>query len=125
MQVVKTRKRPLRMSAEFVRAILSGDKTEHREMIVNCACNCEHRGILLGDWSLSTPPHKWDGNDSEVGWNWQEKAKRPVAGDFVEVWQTDVDDHASGPVVCPFGNVGDKIWIRDVSKFSGLIVRLK
>ena len=113
MQSVKTTEKALRLLPEFIRAILSGEKTQHREIIRNCACNCQHLGMLLGDWGLSIPPHRWDGEQDEVGWRWQQGAKRPVAGDFVEVWQTDVDDHASGPLSCPFGNVGDVLWVKE------------
>lgn len=97
MVSVKTTERPIRLSPEFIRAVLCGEKTQHREIICNCACNCVHLGKLLGDWGLSIPPHRWDGDEQDgVGWNWADRAKRPVAGDFVEQWQTDVDDHASG-----------------------------
>lgn len=113
MEAVKTKERPIRLSPEFIRAVLCGEKTQHREIIRSCACNCVHLGKLLGDWGLSIPPHRWDGEHDEVGWNWQKRAKRPVAGDFVEVWQTDVDDHASGPLVCPFGDLGDQLWVRE------------
>lgn len=112
MLAVETKERPLKLSAAMVRAILSGEKTQHRE-VISCACNSRWISKLLGDWGLSVPPHKYDGTDSDVGWNWQGNSFGPEVGEFVEVWQTEVDDHASGPITFPYGKIGDLIWIRE------------
>lgn len=111
---VKTTERPIRLSPEFIRAVLCGDKTQHRELI-SCYCNGIHLNRLLGDWSLSEPPHTWPGENDEpdrAPWGWLSGAG-PKHGDFVEQFQTDVDDYASARVVCPFGKIGDQLWVRE------------
>lgn len=105
------RERPILFSGPMVRAILDGRKTQTRR-VIKCCCNCGHLGRLLGDWALSIPPHQWDGESTDVLWGWTGD-QSPQKGDFVEVWQTDVDDHASGPVPCPYGVPGERLWVRE------------
>ena len=110
----KIMERPIKLSAEFVRAVLEGDKTQHRE-IISCYCNSLHLTRLLGDWSLSEPPHKWPGENDDpdrTPWGWM-SGQGPEPGDFIEEFQTDVDDNASARVVCPYGKPGDVLWVRE------------
>lgn len=105
------KERPILFSTPMVQAILNGRKTQTRR-VINCVCNLDHLGRKLGEWGLSIPPHQWSGDSDEVRWGWKGK-KPPKKGDWVEVFQTDVDDHASAPVRCPFGEVGDRLWVRE------------
>jgi len=103
------KERPILFSSPMVRAILSGQKTQTRRTI-RCACNSMHHGKLLGDWSLSVPPRQWDGK--EELWNFRSR-KRLQPSDWIESYQTDVDDHAMAPVRCPYGQPGDRLWVRE------------
>lgn len=109
--------RPILFSGPMVRAILAGHKTQTRR-VIRCCCNTMHINRLLGDWSLSESPRQWDGKDDI----WQWTGKRPVKpGDWIEVFQTDVDDNATAPVRCNF-KAGDHLWVREtwaVSKGGG------
>jgi hypothetical protein len=109
------KERPILFKGAMVRAILDGNKTQTRR-IIECICNSWHIDRVLGDWGLSVPPHKWDGSDPEPLWRWTGK-KQPKAGDWVEVFQTEVDDHRGGPISCPFGTVGDRLWVRETWQF--------
>lgn len=105
-----TKEYPILFSGEMVRAILAGRKTQTRR-VIDCSCNSRHiTGNLLGEWGLSVPPHRWEGDPEEVNWQWC--GKRPEIGDWIEQFQTDVDDHASSLVRCPYGKPGDRLWIK-------------
>jgi len=87
------RERPIVFSTEMVRAILDDRKTMTRG-VVKDAGNKMHYGRLLGEWGLSEPPELVDGL---LRW----------------VLQTDVDDSAMFEIKCPYGEVGDIIWVKE------------
>lgn len=91
----------------MVRAILDGRKTQTRR-VIKCACNLPHLGKLLGEWELSKPPCQYDGK--EALWRLR---KSVVAGDWIEQFQTDVDDHATAAVPCPYGQPGDVLLVKE------------
>ena len=101
-----TKERSIALRLDEVRAMLSGRKTQLRR-VVKCECNRMHNGRLLGAWGLSRPPFRWDGDPEDV--NWQHCGREAKIGDWVEQYQTDVDDHASRVVPCPFGTVDSVI----------------
>jgi len=103
------KERPILFSAPMVRALLSGKKTQTRR-VVRCLCNNTHMGKLLGEWDLSVPPWRWDGKKSL----WRLMSRQPPSpGDWVESFQTAVDDHATAAVRCPYGKPGDRLWVRE------------
>jgi len=106
------REHPLLMKGPLVRATLEGRKTQTRRPI-KCGCNEVHKNgnpvQLFGDWSLSVPPHSYDGIEHLYGWI----GKRPEIGDWIETVQTDVDDCLTSRVSCPFGKTGDRLWVRE------------
>ncbi len=101
---------PILFTAEMVRAILEGRKTQTRR-IIKCNSNTGHNGMLLGEWGLSRPPFKWRGDADDVNWHW--RGQKPSVGDWIEQYQTDVDDHASRLVKCPYGKPGDSLWVKE------------
>lgn len=104
------KEKPILFSGEMVRAILAGRKTMTRR-VIRCECNAMHNGTLLGEWGGSIPPFIWDGNPEDVAWRW--RGPKPQVGDWIEQYQTDVDDHASTLVKCPYGKVGTHLWVRE------------
>ena len=106
------REHSLLMKGPLVRATLEGRKTQTRRPI-KCGCNEVHKNgnpvQLFGDWSLSVPPHSYDGIEHLYGWI----GKRPEIGDWIETVQTDVDDCLTSRVSCPFGKTGDRLWVRE------------
>lgn len=105
---VAVRERPIRFTGAQVRAVLERRKTQLRR-VVDCGCNHIHIDRLLGDWGLSTPPHGYEGGPL---WRWR-GSKPPEIGDWIECVQSDVDDHVTQPVHCPFGLPGDRLWIKE------------
>ena len=99
------------MKGPLVRASLEGRKTQTRRPI-KCGCNDLHKDgnpvKLLGDWSLSVPPHQYNGGNL-YAW----RGKRPELGDWIETVQTDVDDCLTSRVLCPLGKAGDRLWVRE------------
>jgi hypothetical protein len=108
------KERPILFHSPLVRAILDGSKTQTRR-IVKGACNHEHLGTPLGAWGLSAKPYIWDGDESDL---WRLVGRRPKVGEWVEQWQTAVDDHACGVVTANYGVPGDRLWVRETVSFS-------
>ncbi len=107
--VVAMKERPILFSGPMVNEILADRKVQTRR-IIRCACNSMHNGRLIGDWALSEPPRKWDGE--ERLWRFR-GTNRPEIGDWIESCQTAVDDHVMSPVRCPYGQPGDRLWVRE------------
>jgi hypothetical protein len=78
--MIETRERPILFSAEMVRAILEGRKTQTRRVI------------------KPQPPH-WRWND----YRWDDECIN-VATD---------DDKSGYYVKCPYGFLGDRLWVRE------------
>ena len=98
------KKRSIRLRACEAKAILEGRQTQIRR-VVNCYCNCMHLGRLLGTWGLSDPPYQPDQEEIESEqwrYRWPSNSKPPRLGDWIECYQTDVDDDAFSPVWNPF-----------------------
>ena len=110
-----TTERPIIFNGEMVRAILRevDPKTMTRRVIRGLG-NSDHYGKLLGDWGLSELPHRWDG--IERIWQWRGKGT-PQKGDWIWPLQRDVDDHYTWPMVCPYGQPGDRLWVRETHRF--------
>ncbi|MEM1225946.1 MAG: hypothetical protein AAGJ40_09615 [Planctomycetota bacterium] len=85
-------------------------------------------GKLLGEWPLSLPPYRWtDQHASEHGCHYGFD-KTPVVGDWVESYQIDVDDHACQVLKCPYGSVGDRLWVResfDIESFGSGVAQIR
>lgn len=114
------KERPILMSAPMVRAIPAGTKTQTRR-IVDCYCNSKHIDRLLGEWSLSRPPFRWDGRDRLDDGDsalWRVQGPHPKPGDWIEHYQTDVDDYATRRVRNPYGEVGDRLWVKETHRYA-------
>ncbi|WP_277561093.1 hypothetical protein [Acinetobacter beijerinckii] len=82
------KERPILFSTSMVKAILNGTKTQTRR-VVNKAPTTEinHRLIALDN-----------------GWNWQVDQQG-----IVPTMHREIDN----PMVCPFGQIGDRLWVRE------------
>lgn len=103
------KERPILFSGPMVKALLEGRKTQTRR-IIRCGCNSIHINRLLGAWPLSRPPYQFDG--SERPWQWKGNSP-PKTGDWIEECQTDVDDHETYPVRFPYGQPGDRLFVKE------------
>ncbi len=89
------KERPILFNTPMVQAILSGQKTQTRR-IVNKAPTTEinHRLIALDN-----------------GWNWQVDQQGIVPTMHREI---------HNPMVCPFGQIGDRLWVRETFRLYDL-----
>lgn len=101
--------------------VMDGTKTL-TSRVINGPGNERHIDRLLGDWPLSSPPHQWDGRElvfDGVPWRWQ--GKKPIKiGDWYWEVQTDVDDSATYPIQCPYGQPGDILGIKERYQITGV-----
>jgi len=88
------KERPILFSTPMFQAILNGRKTQTRRKI-NHFGNNMHYGTLLGAWGLSDDPKHINDNK----WEW--------------TLQTDVDDNGTFYLNCPYGQIGDVLWVRE------------
>jgi len=119
--------KPIIMSAFSVQAILDGRKTQTRRVIKSPG-NHRHINRLLGEWGLSAPPYQYDGEEWMPGerlpWNWT-GSRPPNIGDWVWELQSDVDDHVTTPIRCPYGKPGDHLWVRETWATPGNFDHIK
>ena len=87
------KERPILFSGPMVRAILDGRKTQTRR-IVKQVPHWEHCGKDIMEWGLS------DCYTEEDGTHWLDI-------------QTDVDDNSHKEIFCPYGQTGDRLWVRE------------
>jgi hypothetical protein len=105
---------PILFSTPMVQAILDGRKTMTRRVIDHIG-NCWHYKHRLGNWELSENPLQYN---NEMGALWRWMGKKPIKeGDWFWILQTDVDDNASFPLKCPYGKVGDHLWVRETWQY--------
>lgn len=84
------KERPILMSAPMVRAILAGTKTQTRRVVK------QHKAF--GEWGVNGPDDAYDATTDDDG-----QGFFLVAG-----------DHGyAGPVPCPYGQPGDRLWVRE------------
>ena len=91
-----TRERPILFSGPMVRAILSGAKTQTRRIVRGVNSETE----LAPDFTTSFPEHGMD-------------AVRFEDGHAVFEYQTGIADTREYRVRCPFGKIGDCLWVRE------------
>lgn len=84
---------PILFRPELVRKILDGKKTQTRRPVRGVP-TCIHLGKWIMDWGLSGVYGDADGRF------------------WLDV-QTDVDDCSHTEIKCPFGTVGDVLWVRE------------
>ncbi len=90
--------KPILFSTPMVAAILEGRKTMTRR-IAKVPVR-DHCGKDIMDWELSEHPYQKDGK-------W-----------FYNI-QTDVDDYQVMDLKCPYGQVGDVLWVREMLRQNG------
>jgi hypothetical protein len=94
------KERPIIFSGEMVKAILDGRKTMTRRLRGLELINAPHYGKLLCDWALS-------GFISFKN------------GILKFELQTDVDDSKTFEFKCPYGQPGDRLWVREIFTHYG------
>lgn len=90
------KERPILFSGPMVRALLDGGKTQTRRIVKNVP-SWDHFGRDIMDWSLSGI-HQGDFDEMVGSDRW---------------FQTDVDDHSRDEIRCPYGAVGDCLWVKE------------
>jgi hypothetical protein len=88
------KERPILFSAPMVRALLDGTKTQTRRIVKPQPQDWQH---LQPMWGTSPPP-----NPVAFG---RPGVVRPVAPDW--------PDGAADDIVCPYGQPGDRLWVRE------------
>ena len=87
------KERPILFSGPMVKAILDERKTQTRR-VVKQVPHWEHCGKDIMEWGLS------DCYTEEDGTHWLDI-------------QTEVDDNSHKEIFCPYGQPGDRIWVRE------------
>ena len=87
------KERPILFSEPMVRAILVGRKTQTRR-VVKQVPHWQHCGRDIMEWGLS------DCYTDDKGSHWLDI-------------QTHVDDNSHDEIKCPFGQHGDRLWVRE------------
>jgi hypothetical protein len=113
------KERPILMNALSVRAIMRLDKAQTRRVINQIApeweLNPDMERIYAGTF-------KWD----EHPWPWKmtnpHKRYDGRFGVFVQ-FQTHVDDYATSFYPCPYGNVSDRLWVRETWRVEPRCIR--
>lgn len=97
----RAKERPIIFNAEMVRAILDGRKTQTRRPIQTPAKNMQKNGHKVIEHR--DPGDKW--YKDRV---WSMRNSMGVWGDFT---------HEEFLSKCPFGQLGDKLWVRETFQF--------
>lgn len=102
---IKPKERPILLNAEMVRAVLDGRKTQTRRIIQSPAKNMQARGHEC--ISYRAPGDQW----------YQDYvfSMRDRSG----VWQD--YKHEQFLAKCPFGAVGDRLWVREKTRVDLLL----
>ncbi len=99
------KQRPIIFSAPMVQAILAGRKTQTRR-IAKCIPDWDHCGKKILDWGLSC--HLYQHNEKEDGKLWGVEDR-----EWIYNIQTEVDDYECHTIKCPYGKIGDQLWVRE------------
>lgn len=94
---------PILMNADMVRATMAGTKTQTRRVVKPKRCHRLLPGQTFADNSLSAYP---DG--SGLGWLFHSIPPSPKGAEWTK-------KHYPGNqgINCPYGNVGDRLWVRE------------
>lgn len=96
------RELPILFSAPMVRAVLDGTKTQTRRVMKNVP-SWQHFGKDIMDWDLSGIHQEGYGEHDQL---------QGTDRWYLDV-QTDVDDHSRKVIRCPYGQPGDRLWVRE------------
>lgn len=92
------KERPIIMSADMVKAILDGSKTMSRRVI---KLEDYHRNV----WDYCIPHN--------------DKSARLLGEPYLKVPYDAITDNAGTRITCPYGQVGDRLWVRETWQVIG------
>ncbi len=98
---------PIVFSKEMILALLAHRKSQTRR-VIRGAGNSWLAGRLLGDYMLE-PPYQYQGQQV---YNWKGK-QLPQPGQWCWLLQTKEGDCATFPFRCPYGQPGDRLWVKE------------
>lgn len=90
---------PILFSTPMVQAILEGRKTMTRRIAK--VPNYDHYGTNIMDWGLSEHPYF-------------------KGGKWYYTIQSDVDDSSTNELKCPYGQIGDRLWVRETFQYVSI-----
>lgn len=91
------------MTAEMVRAVLEGNKTQYRSVVKPKKCHGMLPGHTFADEARSAYP---DG--SGLGWILHSSEPHPEAAEWVKKMYP-----GNEGLNCPYGDVGDRLWVKE------------
>ncbi len=89
------KERPILFSAPMVRALLDGSKTQTRRIVLN-------PGFSPRCWSEAVPHNNGDGGMGVFG-----------SEAYLRVGFDEASDRCGERIRCPYGFVGDRLWVRE------------
>lgn len=94
------KERPILFNGAMVRALLDGSKTQTRRLAkdIPYGPDCAHFEVEIMDWPLSGV--------------YQDRTNTSLDHWWLDL-QCDVDDCSHSEIKCPFGQVGDQLWVRE------------
>lgn len=103
--------KPMIFNAEMVRAILEGRKTMTRRIVKQVPDYYHFKHC--GGPKQGQPKHIMDWSLSGVYQADEDQENYCKKGHFYLDVQTDVDDNSHQEIKCPYGQSGDRIWVRE------------
>lgn len=110
---------PIIFSTDMVKAILDGRKTMTRRVIKPQPNPCRHREVFSeGERGYNAPPD-WQGKLID----WIDYKYEGREGWFCHICGNGlrhIDEYSAHGIICPYGQVGDRLWVKERHKLTAL-----